>query len=214
MKKHFILLLSSIFFMLFTACTSNQIVEQERSETFIADINSFEVGKFHLYTTLGLGRAKITDFYVSFAPRTNYILLKARIGIDAVEVGFSYPERQSLNMARETYILAYESDSIPNVKANKKNAISKGQATVAWGSLGLTHKVTTTYFTNYYYLEPKKPYFRIKFDQAEEKEGDKVNSPALSIYISPSQWEKILEACNQEHLVELTDEILSEAEEF
>lgn len=198
----------------FSSCASKEKVIRERDETFIADINSFEVGTFHLYTTLGMGRPKISDFYVRFAPRTNYIFAKARIGIDVIEVGFSYPERLSLNQAKDQYISAYEAGTIPNTKPKNKNAISKGNVSVAWGSLGLTHEVETTYVTNTQYLEAGKPYFRIRLVQEEELSEEHIHSPALCIYISPSQWESIVEACNQECLVQMTDEILEQAEAF
>ena len=214
MKKKLITTITLCIIILFSSCASKQKVIRERSESFIADINSFEVATFHLYTTLGMGKPKISDFYVRFAPRTNYLYAKARIVIDVIEIGFSYHERLNIKDAKEKYILAYESGNIPNTKPTKKNAISKGNTSVAWGSLGLTHEVDTTYITNIQYLEADKPYFRFRFVQEEEVSGENVHSPALCLYISPSQWEQIMEACNQEHLVEMTDEILAQAEAF
>ena len=214
MKKNLITTITFCIIILFTSCASKQKVIRERSETFIADINSFEVGTFHLYTTLGVGRPKITDFYVSFAPRSNYLFAKARVGIDVIEIGFSYPERLKLNQAKEQYISAYEAGTIPDTKPKNKNAISKGDVSVAWGSLGLTHEVDTSYVTNTQYLEAGKPYFRIRLVQEEQQSEENVHSPALCIYISPSQWESIVEACDQERIVDMTDEILAEAEAF
>lgn len=215
MKKLFTLIAFFVCIFLLSCCASKQKVIRERNETFIADIDSFEVATFHLYTTIGsLGKPKISDFYIRFAPRTNYLYAKARVGIDVVEIGFSYPERLKINETKDKYILAYETGNIPDTKPTKKNSISKGDADLAWGSLGLTHAVSTTYITNTEYLEKDKPYFRFRFVQVEENTGDNIHSPALYVYISPAQWEQILEACNQERLIQLTDEILEQAEAF
>ena len=215
MKRFFLIISIFTSFIILTSCASKQIEKRERSETFIADINSFEIGTVHLYTTItAFGKPKISDFNIYFSPRTNYVFAKAKIGIDLVQIGFSYEERQKLNQAKEIYFFAYENNTIQNAKPTKKNSISQGNASVEWGSFGLSHEVMTTYMTNTQYLEPDKPYFRIKFIQKEEEQGDNVKSPALCIYISPSQWKKIVEVCNQEHLVEMTDEILAQAEAF
>ena len=151
---------------------------------------------------------------VTFAPRTNTIFVYGRVGMDVVRVGFSYEERVAINKAREAYIDQYTNSTIPNAKPNKKNAYSKGWAKVEWGLTGASHEVYTTYMTNAQYLEPNKPYFRIYFDSKEEHEKEQVYSPRLSIFISPAQWDQILELCNQDRLVELTDEILAQAEAF
>ena len=148
MKKLSTLLVFIFCIILLSGCASKEKVLRERDETFIADIDSFEVATLHLYTTIGsLGKPRISDFYFRFAPRTNYLFAKARVGIDLIEIGFSYPERLKVNQAKEEYIEAYESGNIPNVKPTKKNAISKGDVSVSWGSLGLTHEVLTTYIT-------------------------------------------------------------------
>ena len=68
--------------------------------------------------------------------------------------------------------------------------------------------------TNVEYILEGKPYFRIQLQQAKEDDGSGNSSPRVMVYISPSQWEKIIEACNQERLGELTDAILEEADEF
>lgn len=102
---------------------------------------------------------------------------------------------------------------IKDIKPTKKNAFTSGTAYVEWGAAGLGHEVETTYFTSTQFLEENKPYFLIQFNQTEEKISE-VYSPKLFIYISPSQWEKIIEACNQEHLISMTDQIVEEAEAF
>ncbi len=196
------------------SCSSMKKAPRERNETFIADVNAFDVEVFHLYTTLNMGKPKISDFSVYFAPRTNYLFINGRVGADQIRVGFDYKERQSITAAVNKYLVDYENGTIPNAKPSKKNAYSKGDVLIEWGMVGLSHEVDTTYITNAQYLEPDKPYFRIFFNSATEEGEEYVNSPRVSIFISPSQWEKIVEACNQERLVEMTDAILEEANAF
>ena len=213
MKKNSIFCLLIIFCLFLSACASNK-PPRERSDDYIADVNIFEVGTVHLYTTINFSKPKISDFYVTFSPRTNTLFVKARIGIDVVRLGFSYEERKSINEAFNQYLEAYEQHNIPNVKPNKKNALSKGEIYVGWGGLGTAHHVNTTYRTNTQYLEKTKPYFKITLDTLEEEKGSQIYSPAACIYISPKQWETIVELCNQEKLEQMTDDILDQANAF
>lgn len=214
MKKIAIFTSLIILTILLSSCASKEIEHRERSDEFIADINPFEIGVFHLYTTVNLKKPKVSDLTVTFAPRTNTIFVYGRVGLDVIRVGFPYDERLSINKAREEYLEQYTNSTIPNIRPNKKNAYSKGQAKIEWGLAGASHEVYTTYMTNAQYLELNKPYFRIYFDSKEEAGKEQVYSPRLSIYISPAQWEQILEACNQDRLVQMTDEILAQAEAF
>lgn len=215
MKKSLITILSIISLLItLTACASKQKAPKERSEKFIADVNPFAVENFHLYTAKTVRKPTISDFTLYFAPKTNYVLLSTKIGVNFVRIDFSYDERLSLQEAKDNYLQAYEAGTIPDEKPKKKNSYSTGTIQVSWGVAGLTHFVNTTYITNAYYLEPDKPYFRISIEPGEEEGNEHVYSPSFYIYISPSQWESIVEACNQEHLVALTGEILAEANEF
>ena len=219
MKKNIctkiIIFLTAIITICTTACASKQLpVQKERSETFIADVNSFEIGTFHLYAaSSNVGKLKVTDLYFSFDPRTNCVLVTGRIGVNAIRLGFSYEERKELLKVKETYCFDYDAAAIPDTKPTKKNAYSTGNVSIEWGAMGLSHYVMTSYITNAQYLDENKPYFRILCNQSED-ERTQVYSPKLFIYISPSQWEKIIEVCNQERLIEMTDAILSEAEAF
>ena len=201
---------------LFTACASKEPKPpRERDETFIADISPFEVGTFHLYASFGYTKPKICDFSVIFYPRSNTVYIKGRVGMDIIQVGFSQSERSSLAAAKDKYIEAYTSGTITNEKPTKKNAISTGKVPFYWGALGSGYQAEVTYLTNVEYILDNKPYFRIQF-QATKGIGpdEQYSSPKTNIYISPSQWETIVEACNQERLVEMTDEILAEAQAF
>ena len=208
------ILISALFINLISCASKEPAPPRERDETFIADVNPFVVDSFHLYTTKGINKPTISDFTVYFAPRTNYVLLSTKIGVNFVRIDFSYEERKALNEAKEIYLTALNEGTIPNEKPKKKNAYSTGEIQVSWGVAGLTHFVNTTYTTHAYYLESGKPYFRFSVAPVEEVEGEHVYSPSFCIYISPAQWETIVQACSQENLVAMTDQILTEANEF
>ncbi len=196
------------------SCASKPKPPRERSETFVADINPFEVETFHLYSSLSLGNAKVSDFEVIFAPRTNYIYVRSRVGIDNIRIGIPYEERKKIYDAAQQYLEDYQNDKIPNTKATKKNAYTKGTVLFEWGAVGLAHKVVTAYLVNTRYLNPEKPYLMLTFQATEEEEGEHIFSPKTYVYISPSQWESIMAACNQEHLEAMTDQILADANAF
>ncbi|MBR4791662.1 MAG: hypothetical protein IK024_12290 [Treponema sp.] len=213
MKRIFFVLLIAAVFLL-SSCASKDKPPRERDETYIADINAFTVETFNLYSAFGMGQPKVQDFTFIFEPRTNYLYARGRIGIDQVEVAFSYKERQKILAAKDMYILEYETDNLTKQKPSKKNAYNTGSVPIRWGVAGLGHSTVTTYMTNVQYILKDKPYFRILFSSAKEDDGSENSSPKIMVYISPAQWEKIIEACNQERLVELTDAIIEEADEF
>ena len=206
-----IILLAAI---MLSSCASKDKPPRERSETFIADINSFSVDTFHLYAGLNVGKPKIYDFDVTFAPKNNYVYIKTRIGVDVIRIGFSYEDRVLINEAVQQYLEDYKNGTIPRAKPTKKNAYNKGTLLLEWGGAGLAHKVVASFLTNAEFLEPSKPYFRLLLNATEENGREQIYSPKTYIYISPSQWQAIYDACNQEHLVDMTDEILAEANAF
>ena len=160
-----------------------------------------------------VGQPKISDFELTFSPRSNYIGVKAKIGLDVIKIGFPYADRQKFYETANNYIEAYNNGELKDEKPSKKNALIKGSLPMGWGVLGYSHDITVTYMVNIEYLEKNKPYFRIKFDAVSDPE-DGSTSPAFSIYISPSQWQTIFEMCDQESLEAQCDEIIAQAEAF
>ena len=218
MKRNiFLFLLTVIIFLVFTSCASKKEKEpqpvQERSENFIADINSMFLGNLHLYTKLSINAPKITDFDVYFAPRTNSIYLNFKMGIDIVQISFSYSERKAIYESAQKYIDNYENKLLIDEKPTSKNAYLKGKAPISWGVFGLVYSTITKYQVNTEYLWIDKPYYRLKYDTAKANDDD-ANSPSFSIYISPSQWQNIFEMCNQAVLESKVDDILEQADVF
>ena len=217
MKKNNIIQLIIIFTVLLTfslcSCASKPKVSKQRSETYIADLDSFYVDELHLYTKTPMGEPRVTDIEVTFFPRTNIIGFKMKIGLDVIRVGFSYAERKRLYESALEYLDSYNSNTIQYSKPNKQNALLKSNTLLSWGVFGLTHDVNVKYYTNIEYLESEKPYYRIKFEATDDPE-DGSATPPFSIYISPSQWNSIFEICNQTELESKCEEILEKADAF
>ena len=215
MKTRF---LSFVFILIsiiaFSSCASSKkIVQKERSETFIADIDPIYIDDIHLYSTLSLNNPKICDYEIEFYPRTNSISMQGRIMVDSVYVVFNYAERVKLFEAAQEYITRYENGEIKDEKPTKKNAFYNSETSIMWGTLGLSHSLKVKYSANTEYLEKDKPYFRLKFDATDDY-TDRSTSPSFSIYISPSQFKTFMELCNQEALEARCDEVIEKAEAF
>ena len=214
MKKALYILISVLLSAtIFTSCASKHLVQKERSDTFIADMDSFYINDIHLYSSLAMNNPKICDYELDFYPRSNSISIQGRVSVDSVYIVFPYAERVKLYNAAQEYLSAYENNEIKNEKPTKKNAFFTSEASLMWGVLGLSHSLKVKYSANTEYLEPNKPYFRLKFEATDDY-TDNSTSPAINIYISPSQWQTIFELCDQETLEAKCDEIIAQAETF
>ena len=211
--KSFIILFITLFTISLFSCASKHKVAKERSDTFIADIDPFEIDEINLYASLALANPSPRNFALDFYPRSNSVTLEGRIAPDAINICFNYSERKKLYEAAQQYIQAYEEGTIKNEKPTKKNALVNGTLPLMWGVLGLSHSIDVKYSANIEYLEPSKPYFRIKLDATDDY-TDNSTTPPINIYISPSQWQTLFELCNQEDLEARCDEILEEADAF
>ena len=214
--KKIILILLSVLFLLSACATTQEKPVKVRDETYIADINPFIIDTFHYYASRKMGHPKICDFTFSFAPRTNILYVTTRIGINYIRVGFTYQERKALLEIHDKYIEELNAGLIKNEKPTKKNAYSKSSASIDWGLAGLSYWTEATYMTNSYFLEPGKPYFRFYFvaTECQDERNEGTSSPPFYVYLSPAQWETIVQACSQEKLVAMTDQILAQAEAF
>ena len=213
-KLSMLILFTLLTTTLFTACASKRkIVQKERSETFIADMEPIYLGDIHQYSCLAMNNPKVCDFAVDFYPRTNNISIEGKISVDAVYVVFSYAERVKLYNAAQKYLAAYEAGTLKDEKQTKKNAFFTSEAPIMWGVLGLSHSLKVKYAANVEYLEENKPYFRLKFDATNDY-TDNSTSPSFCIYVSPMQWQTIFELCDQETLEAHCDEIIEQGQAF
>ena len=167
----------------------------------------------HLYTRMTINSPKISDFELVFTPRTNNISVSSKLGLDVIKVNFSYKERQLVKTVAEQYIELYNNNDIKDDKSNNKNALLKSEIPLSWGVFGFTHSIKVKYQIHIEYLEPKKPYLRLKFEPTTDPKDDST-TPAFSIYVSPSQWQTIFDMCSQESLEAQCDEIIEQAEAF
>ena len=185
---------------------------QERSENFIADMNPFFVGNLHLYTKQSINSPRISEFDLYFSPRTNSIFINTKLSIDVIQIDFSYAERKALYETAQKYLNDYENGLIIDEKPTSKNTLYKGNIPISWGVFGYTHSAITKYQINTEYLWIDKPYYRIRFETTEDE--DDASSPAFNLYISPSQWNNILEMCDQAALEARCEQVVNEAMEF
>ncbi len=218
MKKIFfpLIITLSLLFVTISCASKKELKEQpviERSENFIANLNTFFVGNLNLYTKRSLGNPVISQFDVYFSPRTNSILLAGKLGIDVIQIEFTYAERKNIYTAALQYISNYENGLISQEKPTTKNAYIKGNVPISWGVFGYTYDAVTKYQVNTEYLWIEKPYYRFKLEAAPA-EDENGSSPAFSIYVSPSQWQTIFELCDQATLEARCDEVVEQAEEF
>ena len=128
MKKQTLLITSILFALSLTACasTSKTQTPRERDETYIADLDSFEVETFNLYTARKNNKTKISPLTVTFAPRTNNVYVDTKVGMNYIRIILSYQERMALKEAHDIYLEQFEAKTIKIEKPTKKNAYSNG----------------------------------------------------------------------------------------
>lgn len=216
MKKTVIILLT-LFTVFITSCGSTKIKPvREPDEFYLADIAEIELGNINCLVAYGKSKAKVTDVYFYINPRTNEVCARFRLGIDVIELVYTYSERSNINNTFSTYLEDIQNPKLANRKTNKKNSyLVVNDGYVGWGLSSISHRVyDTTYFTNYEFLEPNKPYFKMQYYSSEEKDKKDVLSPFFAVYLTPAQIRKIREICDQNRIQEEVDKVLKEAYTF
>lgn len=213
-KSFFVVSLVILSVLLFTGCASKESTPRVPDENFVADINQFDLEEYHLLADYNLTSPKIQDFFISFSPRTNNIIVKVRLGIDVVSFSISYTDRMKIKEVVEQYLYDFENGNLKNVKTRKKNASFLSKSYVQWGVTGYGHETMAEYYTVVDFVEPTKPYLKLQFLSGSEEGIDHVGSPRFAVYLSPTQWKKIFETCNQEKLVAQSTQVVEEAYEF
>ena len=212
-----IVLISFIAFLFLTSCASSKTKEpRQMDDTFLADLEDFDLGEISIQTSLNKNQPKVTQVSIQCTPRSNTIKFYFKLGMDTMGINFTYNERMALNQVFDEYITQINEGRLENRKPTKKNAYSIGNFTVAWGVLGLTHYVDTTYYTNYKFVEERKPYFIIQAESSVERteSGQNYNSPTFTIYLSPAQIQKLREICSQQKLVDYVNSVYTDAYDF
>ena len=218
MKTKFLLIILLLTVTIsLTSCASKKELKEkpviEKSENFIADLDSFFIGNLNLYTKRSINNPVITQFDVYFYPRSNSIALFCKLGIDVIQIVFSYADRENIYETAQLYLSNYENNLIKEEKPTSKNAYLKGSLPIAWGVFGYTYSETTKYQINTEYLWIEKPYYRLKLDATSTKD-ESATFAGFSIYVSPSQWQSIFEMCDQATLEAKCDEKSVQADTF
>ncbi len=204
------LLLAGI--VLFTSCKTTRLTPQRQpDEFFLADLNEMDLGTISCLTAFGKTKTKATDVTFSINPRTNELVVRFRLGIDVIELVYTYAERNKINDTITTYLEDVKDSNLAHRKPNKKNSyILFKDGYVGWGLTLISHRVyDVLYFTNYEFLENNKPYFKMQYYSSKEKEKKDIGSPYFAIYLTPVQLRKIREICDQDAIMEKVNAKLS-----
>ena len=219
MKLKQTLLLTLSVLLLLTACSSTNNTEKEVDPNFIGDIEPIQLENI-MCIRESFGNLKPLELEVYFIPRTNIIEAYFRDGINEYCILFEGNEREAFSEGIELYakdILKYKEDprsALPVRDSTRDNYYTEGTMSVSWGVIGLAHNNTTTFQTNYEYLEPNKPYLELMVESTKDSDEDTINSPVVRLYFSPTHLETLMEELSQERLVGLVREKEEEAFAF
>ena len=219
MKLKNILYLILCVSLLLTACTSTKTEKPIPDPNFIADFDPIQLDNI-MCIQESFGKIKPIELEAYFIPRANIIEVHFKKGMNNICFLFDSQEREKLFEGITLYasdIEKYREDSrtaLPAREATRDNYYTEGTMSIAWGVIGFPHNNTTTFQTNYKYLETNKPYFELKAERTTAKDDPDIYSPNTRIYFSPTHLETLCENMAQETLQALVDEKLEEAFAF
>lgn len=213
--KTIVLLVATV---LFASCASApKVVEDDPN--FLGDFNPIQLDDV-LCIRETLGSLKPTEIRLFFVPRSNVVEAYLRDGMTAYVLLFEGEERQGLIDGITSYGEAYaayvdgDTSTLPEREPNRKNYGNTGTMSVSWGVASTARNNTTTFQTNYKYLEPNKPYFELLVETTKDKGNTTSVSPVLRLYFSPTQLDVLLEQIDQVNLQQLVDDLQTAAFAF
>ncbi len=219
MKLHYTALLILVFtIFLFSSCESTPS-EPIEDPNFIGDFDPIQLENV-LCLRESFGKLTPTEIRLYFVPRTNIVEMYLRDGMTAYVLLFEGDERKQLFEGIDMYAKAYASYQEGNKIAldvrepDRKNYFNEGDMSVSWGVASTARNNTTTFQTNYKYLEENRPYFELLVEKTKDKDNASVFSPVLRLYFSPTHLENLLYTLNQENLELLVEELEAEAFAF
>ena len=216
MKLKHILPLAMCITLLFSACTTTKKVI-EPDPNYIGNFEPIQLDNI-LCIQESMGKLQPLELETYFIPRTNNVEIYFRKGLNNICIIFEVDERKGVYEGIMQYaedIALYmdgNKNALPEREATRSNYYTEGTASIAWGVMGLSRNNTTTYQTNYQYLEQNKPYFELMIEKTIDKNDGSTYSPVTRIYFSPTHLENLLETLSQEALVALVKD--KEAEAF
>lgn len=213
-KKHYIYTKGLAFLalaILLASCASIPS-EPEIDPNFLGDLNPIQLEDV-ICVRESLGSLKATEVRLFFIPRTNIIEAYLRDGMTAYVLLFESEDRQNFIDGIMTYGKAYatytdgDTSTLPEREANRSNYFNTGTMSVSWGVAAPVRNNTTTFQTNYKYLEPNKPYFELLVETTKDADDSSMSSPVLRLYFAPAQLELLLEQIDQANLQQLVDDL-------
>ncbi len=210
-----ITLLLAVFLLSACNTTSKQV---EVDPNFIGDFAPIQLENI-ICVRESFGKLAATEIEVYFVPRTNMVEMYLRDGMTAYVLLFDGDERMQMEEGIKMYAESYSSyvggnkAALPDREPDRKNNFNEGTMSLSWGVASTARNNTTTFQTNYKYLEKNKPYFQLLVEKTKDK-GSSAYSPVLRLYFSPTHLENILAQLNQDSLVQLVKDLEAEAFAF
>lgn len=210
--KKIVLLLLLAASLMMTGC--NTPPKEKDPEFFIANVNGFRYDYLRCLLADTLNRPAVNDLVLYLYPKSNTLEVRWKNGGFLTCYDWSQKDRELITSCAETYLEAYNSGNLPVQKPKKKTAWWSGKLSVGWGLGDFTRAVDAKSYITYEYLEEGKPYFLIHSDPTETTNEEHVSSPKISIYLSPTQLQSLVDMMKQENLVASVNEIVEEAYEW
>jgi len=147
---------------------------------------------------------------VYFVPRNNCVEFYFRDIANEICFSFNKNERSKITSACETFLKQYEEKTVPHNKVNAKTAYIKSTCALWFGVLSPEIECSNTdYYINVEFIN-KRPYLLLKFVPSRCDKTDAF-TPAISLYLSPSQTRDFIEILDQEYLLDLLTELEEKA---
>ncbi len=219
MKLHRVFVLLSLFAFLFLISCTSTPVEVEEDPNFIGDYGPIQLENI-ICLRETMGNLTPTEIEVYFIPRTNIVEMYLRDGMTSYVLLFEGDERKQIYEGITMYADAYAAYSEGNKEAlevrepNRKNYFNEGTMSVSWGVASAARNNTTTFQTNYKYLEKNRPYFEFMVEKTRDKGSSDVYSPVLRLYFSPTHLENLLALLDQNSLEAIVADLEAEAFSF
>lgn len=208
------ILLTLLLISLFTlfSCASMSTKEKEVDPNFIADFDPFYLGELICLSESSLNKIKPTTINFYFNPRINCIETRFKDGMNNISLLWTPEQRELLSQSILEYMALYNSDTkMEDRKPTKKNAFYNSKIQLSWGLTGYSRTTDANYYSNYQYLEPNKPYFKLNFVPTPYQFEENVSSPKIELFFSPNQLEKLFEITDYDLILEKIKSFESEA---
>ena len=214
MNRKFLIILSAIMFLAFLGSCKTV---PKNDPNFLGDFSPVELGTLTAGTVRRINsEIKPTELKFTLFPRSNIVSIVYKFLGDKIEVFLDQQNREILIRAMESYIQAYEDQTLSTSNAKKKAFFGKTKVFMSWGLfVGGAHEAEPILRAEYQLLSENRPYFILANESVKSiGEKDQANCPALRIALSPAQCQDCIELLKQENLLKIVNERQKEFEKF